>query len=43
MKLKTALKNINDLWNEAKKRCHIGDEEVKIAKELDSVVMRCKI
>lgn len=34
MKLKSASKNTNDLWNEAKKRCHIGDEEVRIAKEL---------
>ena len=34
MKLKTASKNIHDLWNEAKIRCHIGDEEVRIAKEL---------
>ncbi len=34
MKLKTASKNIDELWNEAKRRCHIGDEEVRIAKEL---------
>lgn len=34
MKLKPASKNINDLWNDAKKRCYIGDEEVRMAKEL---------
>lgn len=34
MNLKRASKNIDDLWNEAKRRCRIGEEEVRIAKEL---------